>query len=130
VNYLTLPEVLAVNERVMALDGQQSLLRDQGSLDGALKRPQMAAYYEQANLPRQVALLVSGIALAHAFVDGNKRTALLAGTMFLDVNGYTLDTQPLEFAKQILAFLNRSDSLEAATDWLEMWMQQRLRLQP
>ena len=74
-------------------------------------------------------LLVLGIALAHAFVDGNKRTAIMAGEMFLDLNGYILDHKPLEFANAILALVNRSESLEAATDRFAAWIQARMRPQ-
>ncbi len=126
-DYLAVSEVLYIHEQVMAQDKQQALLTDEGKLESALMRPQMAAHYEEADLVRQAALLVSGIALAHAFVDGNKRTALIAGETFLDKNGYTLAAEPLEFAEAILALVNRSDSLESATDRLEAWIQARLR---
>lgn len=127
--YLTVSEVLGINEAVLAEEGQQSLLVDEGKLEGAIMRPQMAAHYEQADLARQTALLVAGIALAHAFIDGNKRTALLAGRTFLGLNGAALEREPLEFAEAILALVNRPDSLEAATDRLEAWIRARLRPQ-
>jgi death-on-curing protein len=123
--YLTPPEVFLINEQVLARDGQQSLLRDEGALESALMRPQTASHYEQANLVRQAALLVAGIALAHAFLDGNKRTALLAGTVFLDLNGGFLETEPLEFARQIEALVNHTEPLEAATEHLVVWMNTR-----
>src|ERR1051326_2911585 len=97
--YLTASEAVEINEQVLAEDGQQSLLVDEGKLESALMRPQMAAHYEEADLVRQAALLVSGVALAHAFVDGNKRTALIAGRVFLRFNGYRLEREPEEFAE-------------------------------
>ena len=127
--YLTLEDVLGINEFVMAQQGQQSLLRDVGSLESAMMRPQMAANYENADLARQTVLIVSGIALAHAFVDGNKRTAIMAGEMFLDLNGYILDHKPLEFANAILALVNRTESLEAVTDRFVAWIRARMRPQ-
>ena len=128
--YLTAAEVLGINEAVLALDRQQSLLVDEGKLESALMRPQMARHYEEADLVRQTTLLVPGIALARAFADGNKRTALLAGRMFLDLNGFTLEREPLEFAEAILALVNRPDSLEEATSRLESWIETHLRPQP
>src|SRR5690242_13363911 len=114
--YLTVAEVQYINEEALAQDGQQSLLVDVGKLESAIMRPQMAANYEGADLACQTALLVSGIALAHAFVDGNKRTALLAGRLFLRLNGFVLEREPLEFANAILALVNHTERLEAATD--------------
>ena len=124
--YLNLDEVLAINEYVMAREGQQSLLREIDGLESAIMRPQMAAHYDQADLARQAALLVSGIALAHAFVDGNKRTAMMAGEMFVDLNDHHMDYGPLEFAEAVLALVNHTSGLEAATDELEAWMRARL----
>ncbi len=125
-DYLTIDDVLDVNVRVKEQDGEQSLLLSADQLESAIMRPQMAAHYEHADLVRQAALLVSGIAQAHAFLDGNKRTALLAGEMFLDLNGHMLETAPLEFAEAILTLMNRTDSVEAATHRLEAWMRERL----
>jgi death-on-curing protein len=125
--YLTPPEVFAFNEQVLAQDGQQSLLRDAGGLESALMRPQMAAHYEEADLPTQAALLMAGIALIHAFVDGNKRTALLVGIVFLDINGGFLETEPLELARQIEALVNHAEPLEEATTHFSDWMRERFR---
>ena len=124
--YLTVSEVVEINEQVLAEEGQPSLLADEGKLESAIMRPQMAAHYEEADLVRQTALLISGVALAHAFVDGNKRTALIAGRTFLRFNGYMLERKPEEFADAILGLVNHTDSLEAATDRLEAWIQAHL----
>ena len=68
------------------------------SLASAVARPQAAAHYENAGLWRQAALLVVGIAKAHAFVDGNKRTALVSAAVFLDMNGVAFADHDLGFA--------------------------------
>jgi death-on-curing protein len=128
--YLTLEDALGINEFVLAQQGQQSLLRDVGSLASAIMRPQMAANHEEADLGRQAALLISGIALARAFVGGNKRTAIMAGEMFVDLNGHILAHKPLEFAEAILALVNHTESLEAATDRLEAWLRAHLQPKP
>ncbi|HLV99874.1 MAG TPA: type II toxin-antitoxin system death-on-curing family toxin [Ktedonobacterales bacterium] len=127
--YLIVAEVHSINEAVLALEGQQSLLVDEGKLESALMRPQMSAHYKEADLAHQTALLASGIALAHAFIDGNKRTALLAGRTFLALNGYRLERAPLEFAEAILALVNHTDSVEAAIHHLAEWIRTRLRPQ-
>jgi death-on-curing protein len=128
--YLTGAEAQGINEALLAQEGQQSLLMDEGKLESALMRPQMAGHYEKADLAHQTALLVAGIALAHAFGDGNKRAALLAGRTFLALNGYRLERAPLEFADAILALVNHSDSVGAATERLTAWVRARLRPQP
>ena len=56
--YPTLAEVIAIHEKVHARPGRAPRpLRDEGLLESALTRPQMAAYYEGADIVRQAALL-------------------------------------------------------------------------
>jgi death-on-curing family protein len=54
----------------------------------------VAAFYEQADLVTQAAILIAAIALSHPFLDGNKRTAVIAAATFLDLNGLVIDCRP------------------------------------
>jgi len=65
-------------------------LRDRNGLGSALARPQQAAHYAQADLAAQAATLLWGIAETQAFVDGNKRIALVVTLTFLGLNGYAV----------------------------------------
>ena len=125
VRYLAVLDVVAMNEAILRQYGNSSLLRDQGILESAMMRPQMAAHYEEADLVTQTALLIAGIALAHAFLDGNKRTALAAGTTFLHLNGQWIVSEPGEFGQQIEALVNHSASLEQAMDHFIAWLRPR-----
>lgn len=89
-------------------------------------RPQMHAHYGQADLTEQAAALIVGVALAHAFLDGNKRTALVAGTTFLRLNGMRVERQPLEIAKQVEAVITRKGSLDEATANFVSWLRPRV----
>src|SRR5919204_6511794 len=95
--YLTVMDAIGLHARMMmAMGTAPATLRDEGALESALMRPQMAAHYESADLATQAALLIIGIALAHPFVDGNKRTAFLCGVSCIrhrcDRNMYPLLT--------------------------------------
>lgn len=85
---LTVGEVIAFNQDLLRMVNQQSVLRERGLLEGAMSRPQNAAYYQRADLVTQAALYMVGIALNHPFVDGNKRTGYVAGMTFLRLDGY------------------------------------------
>jgi len=128
VRHLAVLDVVAMNEAILLRYESSSLLRDEGALESAMIRPQMAAHYEKANLVTQAALLISGVALAHAFLDGNKRAALAAGTTFLHLNGYWIVSEPGEFGRQIEALVNRPDALEEAMARFIAWL--RPRMQP
>lgn len=126
--YITAFDVVAMNEFVMERMGGSSLLRDENGLESAVMRPRMVAHYEDADLVTQAAVLIVGIALTYAFVDGNKRTALLAGTTFLRLNGQKVASEPEELGRQIEAMVMRSDSLDQATARFTSWL--RSHLQP
>lgn len=65
-------------------------MRDLGLLESALGRPRASALGVDAypDLVRKAAALLHSLVLNHAFVDGNKRTAVLATVVFADLNGY------------------------------------------
>ena len=126
--YLTLAEIVGYHQRLMRLYGQQSVLMDEGKLEAAVMRPQQAAYYEEAPLVRQAALLLGGIAQAHAFTDGNKRLALVACAAFLRLNGMGVVAEREEFAAAIIDFVLRHEGdSQGALVVLSSWLQRRTR---
>lgn len=78
-------------------------LRDQAGLESALGRPRNYAHYQKADLALQAAALAHGIAESQAFIDGNKRLALVSMLTFLEVNGYEVDATDPEFADWIIS---------------------------
>src|SRR5579863_5335149 len=68
-------------------------VRDIGLLDSAAARPRSSAFGEDAypTLDLKATALLHSIVNNHALVDGNKRLAWLATTVFLDLNGVTVD---------------------------------------
>jgi death-on-curing protein len=114
VRFLSVLDVQRLHHDLLEPLGQASVLRDTGLLEGAVMRPRHAAYYEDADIFEQAAKLACGIALAHAFEDGNKRLAYVAAIVFLAYNGVTLNADPVALADQVLALVNRQESLDAA----------------
>jgi death-on-curing protein len=121
--YLNKQDIIYINERVLQQQGVQSQLLNEGILESALMRPQTSFYYQNADIITQGALLIAGIALAHPFLDGNKRTALIAGYDFFKVNGYQIIGAPLEFAYQIEAIINHKQSLDEMMSIFIDWLQ-------
>lgn len=123
ITYLSLADVIALHEEVMRRTGSAPApLRDEGALESAIVRPRMAAHYEQADLIRQAVLLAVGISQAQAFVDGNKRTAFAAVSVFLDLNGRAFEGPGLEFAKRLEGVAARTTELDEATRTFEDWL--------
>lgn len=65
-------------------------IRDENILESALARAENKAAYGEPTIHELAAAYLFGIARNHAFVDGNKRTAIVAAGAFLSINGYVL----------------------------------------
>jgi len=108
--------------------GVSGTLLDDGKLESAAMRPQTPAYDGDDDLFGVTAALIAGIALAHAYSDGNKRLSLLCGDTFLRLNGYRIVAPPEEIADQILAVVNRYDDryddVESAEGRLADWLRE------
>lgn len=127
IRHLSLADVLALHTAVMERFGlAPAPLRDEGLLESAVMRPRMAAYYDDADLIRQAALLAVGISQAQAFLDGNKRTALAACDVFLRLNGIVFAGDSLELARQLEAVAIRSVNLEEVTSRFERWLRDEI----
>ena len=80
---------MELHDRLLALDGGATGLRDNGLLQSALARPrQLYAYADNPNLINMAAAYTAGILRNHPFFDGNKRTGFVVGILFLELNGY------------------------------------------
>jgi len=77
-------------------------LRDQAGLESALGRPRNYAHYQEADLALQAAALAHGVAESQAFIDGNKRSALVLMLTFLEINGYEIKATDPELADWII----------------------------
>lgn len=111
--------VLAVHDEQLAEHGGLSGVRDLGAVQSALARPRNLAGYEDCDdLARLAAAYVYGIARNHGFSDGNKRTALVTGDLFLMLNGYQLKSSPADNVMAILGVAEGSLSEEELTRWI------------
>jgi death-on-curing protein len=86
--YLTAEDVIRLNERFMGPGG----LMDPGMLASAVGRPQVtvAGHDAYATVHEKAAALFHSLTRNHAFINGNKRTAVVAAGAFLKLNGYRL----------------------------------------
>lgn len=93
-------------------------LLDEGGLVGALARPQNALAYSnlKPDLISLAAYLWHGISEAHAYEDGNKRTALLTTLAFLEANGVMYDAPEYDIGRFILRLYRRDQFKVAVLD--------------
>ena len=103
--YLILEDALEIYAAIIDSTATQAAdhLRSRDALEGALGRPAHYAHYQQADLALQAAVLAHGIAETQPFIDGNKRTALVAMLTFLEINGYRVRATDPELADWIIS---------------------------
>jgi death-on-curing protein len=87
--HLTATAVRAIHAEVIAANGGSEGLRDEGLLESAVAAPQTTFGGEplMPDAGEIAAAYLFYLCRNHAFVDGNKRTALAACLVFLEVNG-------------------------------------------
>jgi death-on-curing protein len=104
--YLTLADVLELHALIIGATAAEAAdqLRNRAGLESALARPETYAHYQDADLALQAAVLAHGIAEGQQFIDGNKRTALIAMLAFLEINGWRVEAPDPELADWILSF--------------------------
>ncbi len=93
----------AAHDEQLAEHGGGAGTRDEGLLESALARARNLAAYGDPDVAQLAAAYGFGVARNHPFVDGNKRTALVAIELFLLLNGWELHASDADCVMQILA---------------------------
>jgi death-on-curing protein len=91
-NWISSFELLVIHEKVIKETGGNKGVLNFGNLKASVSRP-FAAFGDQELFPdltSKVAAQIHAISSYHPFVDGNKRTALVAADVCLRLNGYRL----------------------------------------
>lgn len=118
--WVPMKAVHIIHDRQIARHGGASGRRDEGLLQNALQRPINKWQYEGADTFECATAYAFGIAKAHAFVDGNKRTAFVTSATFLRLNGWYFATQPAEGVIYMEGLASGGVSEEEFMNWLEL----------
>lgn len=118
-DWLSKQIVLAIHDEQLALHGGAGGIGDEALLESALSRPlNKWAYKKNAELAELAAAYGFGIARNHPFVDGNKRTSLLAIYTFLGLNEIDFVVPEAEAAAMILSLAAGEVSEESLARWI------------
>ena len=90
--FLTLAEVIEIHTDQIQRYGGQAGLRDLALLESAIAQPEasFAGEWLHADRYEMAAAYAYHLCQNHPFIDGNKRTALAAALVFLELNGITV----------------------------------------
>ena len=121
VRYLTIQQILHLHQKSLSEWGGQAGVRDQGLFESAWARPQQSYMGEDAysDLFEKVATLMESLAKNHPFFDGNKRTALLAGILFLNINGWQLKVSNETAVEKVLQIATSQIKFKELANWLK-----------
>jgi death-on-curing protein len=82
--------VEALHAEQLRRHGGAQGLRDENAFESALHRAENKAAYGDPTVHELAAAYAYGLAGNHAFVDGNKRTAIVTAMLFLQLNGWIM----------------------------------------
>ena len=102
--FLSIDNILSIHARMIDEFGGLPGVADQGLLESAVAMPSagFAGEFLHKNLPAMAAAYLFHICKNHPFFDGNKRVAVVASEIFLNINGMQLDVDNEELKQLCL----------------------------
>lgn len=117
--WVPLRAVITFHDRQIARHGGAPGMRDLGLLEAACARPVNRAASGGGDLHVLAAAYAFGICKAHAFVDGNKRTAFVTTLTFLRLNELQMRPDPAEGVRMMEDLAAGAVTEAAFADWLD-----------
>jgi len=119
--YLTLEQILVIHQDQIERYGGRHGLRDLSLLESAVFRPQSS--FSEKDLYKTIfdktAALMYSLILNHPFIDGNKRTGIVSGMVFLELNGFRLEVSTKELTKIAFKIESKELNLKNVVEWLK-----------
>ncbi|MDP3340153.1 type II toxin-antitoxin system death-on-curing family toxin [Frigidibacter sp.] len=120
--WVPLAAVLAIHDRQITRHGGAPGLRDRALLEMGCTGATNLVAYAEPGLAEIAAAYAFGIAKAHAFVDGNKRTAFVTAITFLRLNGFAFRPEPIEGVRMMEDLATGEVSAADFAKWLSAGM--------
>jgi death-on-curing protein len=96
-------------------------VRDENALEAALARGRQKWHYEPGlDLATLAAAYAFGLARAHAFSDGSRRTAFITMMTFLGLNGKELTATEVEVVQMMVSLADGRMTESAVADWIRV----------
>ncbi|EFQ6907320.1 type II toxin-antitoxin system death-on-curing family toxin [Escherichia coli] len=124
VHYLSVDDLTEINRLLIELqtpDEPVGVL-SVDNLSSSQSRPGMVRWYEQTDDMFVLAsVLIESLIQNHPFANANKRTAMMAGYVFLLLNGYELTAPGDEVVEMAEGLACKTYTREELEDWLCFW---------
>lgn len=117
---LSVDHIKEIHRLMIAETGGLDGVRDEGLLESAVNAPFQT--FDNAPLYKTIEAKAARLGFSlvnnHAFVDGNKRTGMMAMLLFLDINGAGRDCADEEIIRIGLALADGSMDDGALLEWI------------
>lgn len=119
IRHLQVEHVCALHDASISEFGGIRGIRDRNLLESAVYQPQQSFGGEDVypTLFDKASAYACFISANHAFLDGNKRTAISAAAVFLDLNGYKITVVPGEIYEVMMKVANKKMSRDDLAKW-------------
>ena len=119
--FLTLEEVLIIHQDQIEKYGGSFGIRDENLLISAISQPKITfkGSFLHKTLYEMAASYLFHIIQNHPFVDGNKRTGLVSGLIFLELNNVHFSEKENVIEKMVLDTAKGKISKSKIADWFE-----------
>ena len=123
--FLSVDDVLLIHADTIENDGGSHGVRDHGLLDAAVAMPrqQFGGAFLHDDVAAMAAAYLFHIAQNHPFVDGNKRAAVMAALVFLQING----VKQLPAPRELEVTTRQVAAGELTKGKLTQWMRDQIK---
>lgn len=124
-DFLTLAEVIEIHKDQIERYGGHPGLRDYDLLCSAVAMPEASfgGTYLHTDIFEMAAAYVLHICQNHPFIDGNKRTGLACGLVFLEMNGKTiLDDEGILYDNVMAVASGKMEKAEIAKIFRDLYV--------
>jgi death-on-curing protein len=118
--FLTIEVVEQIHADQLARYGGADGYVDRNVVESAVASPRWVyrGEFENTDIADLAAVYLFKLATTQGFRDGNKRTALVSATTFLNINGFDLDATADDVYRLTIAVAKGSVSKDSAADWI------------
>ena len=119
--YLNIEQLLALHVLAIQETGGAHGLRDLGRIESIIAVQTQVVFDEELypTIHEKAAAIIRGVIADHPFVDGNKRTAMLAGLTLLSINGEEFAAKRGEIADFAVKIATDKLDVPAIAVWLK-----------
>lgn len=120
--YLSAEDILNIHSVIVDETGGAHGVREHGALLTLEDLPKQIAYGIELypHVFTKAAVYIRNVIFGHPFIDGNKRTAMACGDVFLQLNGYLITAPKGGVEKFALRVIEDHLELKDIASWLEM----------